>query len=171
MAHPVQFAAVEKFSPANGERWEKYIAWSGLTQLREVISLDSLLCPGIIQQLTAGADLDSLLARIGARDGVNVLALLQEPTQAAIDSFRDTRFTFRGFDLIERDGSISALTNCGGFELAFANSDLSEFGLLTDLATAQRTQHLLRERYPTEPHANCDVWALWLMNLQLDRAG
>jgi hypothetical protein len=51
--------------------------------------------------------------------------------------------------------------NCGGFNKAFANSDLSECGLLTDYAQALRVQRLLREKYPDEPHADCDLWAIW----------
>ena len=36
-----------------GEVWQRFIAWSGLTQLREVITLDSILCPSIFQELMA----------------------------------------------------------------------------------------------------------------------
>jgi hypothetical protein len=176
---PILYVAVEPFDPACGDRWAKYVSWSQLTQLREVISLDGVLCPTIFQELTAEdwkhnvqenfkthlfRALDYLLGKVAGRDDVNVLALMQQPTRAALDSFADSRFTFRGFDLIERGGSISALVNCGGFAKAFSNADLSACGLLTDLSAAQSAERLLRENYPAEPHANCDVWAIWQMN-------
>lgn len=92
-----------------------------------------------------------------------MLALMQEPTRADLDLFADSRFTFRGFDLIEKTGSISALVNCGGFDKAISNVDLSTCGLLTDLSAALDAERLLRENYPDEPHANCDLWAIWQM--------
>jgi len=49
---PVIYSAVKRFDPACGERWREYIDWSGLTQLREVVSLDGLLCPTVIEELT-----------------------------------------------------------------------------------------------------------------------
>jgi hypothetical protein len=40
------FIAVETFGPAH-EGWEKYIQWSKLTQLKEVVDLDCSLCPAV----------------------------------------------------------------------------------------------------------------------------
>ena len=58
---------------------------------------------------------------------------------------------------------ISALVNCGGFDRAFASTDLSYCGLLTDHARASEVQDLLRAEYPDEPHADYDLWAIWRM--------
>ena len=172
----IMFSAVERFDPANAEPWRKFIEWSGLTQLREVISLDGILCPSITQNLTDEdwdhnvqenhkthlfRDLDYLLNKVVGRERVNVLAVMQEPTPAEIAEFTDSRFLFCGFDLIECDGSISALVNCGGFPKAFLNSELSDCGLLTDHARALSVQHKLRDEYPDEQHARCDLWAVW----------
>lgn len=78
-------------------------------------------------------------------------------------SFRDARFPFCGFDLIEEQGTISALTNCGGFDKAFLLTDLSECGLIVEYAKAVAVQELLRAEYPDDPHAFCRVWAIWRM--------
>ena len=86
---------------------------------------------------------------------------MHEPKTEDVQSFADQRFVFRGYDLT--DGSISALVNCSGFDKAFASTDLSEYGLLTDHAQTVRVQQLLRSEYPDEPHATCDVWAVWQM--------
>jgi len=183
---PVIYSAVKRFDPACGQRWRDFIDWSGLTQLREVMSLDCILCPNIIQDLTDEDwlynvqedfkitlfhDLDYLVKRVAGEGQVNILALLQNPTEEEVHSFSDRRFDFRGFDLVELQTGISALVNCGGFDKAFAGSELSECGLLTDHAHALRVQKHLREEYPDEPHANCDLWAIWQMKASPESKG
>jgi len=171
---PVVYTAVRRFDPSC-DGWQQFIAWSGLTQLREVVSLDGILCPSVFQELTAEDwqhnvqedykthlfhDLDYVLRRVGD-ERVNVLALLQNPTAEEVRSFSDPCFTFRGFDLVDVHSDISALVNCGGFPKAFSPADLSACGLLTDHETAVAIQKCLREQYPDEHHAICDVWAIW----------
>jgi hypothetical protein len=175
---PVVYTAVERFDPACGERWHKFIEWSGLKQLREVVSLDLMLCPTAFGELTAEDwrhnvqedfkitlfhDLDHVLRRVAGEDRVNVLALVENPTEEEVRSFKDARFAFRGFDLVELQTGISALVNCGGFDRAFAPTELSDCGLLADHARALAVQKRLRAEYPDEPHADCDLWAVWQM--------
>jgi hypothetical protein len=40
---PVIDTALERFGPSSGEPWRELIEWSGLTQLREVVSPDAIL--------------------------------------------------------------------------------------------------------------------------------
>lgn len=170
------YTAVKRFDPACGESWTKYIAWSGLSHLREVISLDGILCPSMFRDLTAEdwqhnvqedfktslfLDLEYVVRRVAEMESVNLLAIMQEPTADQLRQAVDPRLVFRGFDLLDRHGDISALLNCGGFPRAFAGSELSECGLLVDLDHAKRVQQLLRAEYPSEPHADCDLWAIW----------
>jgi hypothetical protein len=172
---PVAYTAVTRFGPDRDD-WQKYIDWSGLTQLQEVISLDSILCPSVVQELTDEdwqhnvhedfkthlfRDLDYLLRKVAGNERIKVLAVMQKPTTEDLRSFADPRFVCLGFDLT--DGSISVLVNCGGFDKALARTDLSEYGLLNDHAKALMVQQLLRSEYPDEPHADCDVWAIWQM--------
>lgn len=175
---PVIYSAVKRFDPTCGETWEKFIDWSGLTQLREVVSLDLILCSTIFQDLTAEDwqhnvqedfkitlfhDLDYVVRRVTGDERVNILALMQNPTEANVRSFSDDRFIFRGFDLGELQTGISALVNCGGFNKAFNPADLSECGLLTAHAQALTIRNRLRAEYPDEHHADCDLWAIWQM--------
>jgi hypothetical protein len=44
------FVATEKFDKFNAA-WAGYIAWSGLEQLDEIISLDSSLCPTVLPDI------------------------------------------------------------------------------------------------------------------------
>jgi hypothetical protein len=172
------YAAVEAFGPKSGGSWDSYVRHSGLRQLTEVITLDDILCPNIIKELTPEdwehnitedyvffyfRDLDYLLKRIGNLEGINILALVRNPGEECCDQSFDERFVFQGYDLIETGGSNSALTNCGGFEKAFDDNELSSVGLLSTLKLAGEVQNLLRKNYPDEPHAHCDIWAIWKM--------
>lgn len=163
------------------------MAWSGLTQLREVVSLDTMLCPTVPEALTAAdwdhnvhADyrvfffrsLEYLLQRIGAEEPLNILAVLQNPTAADVALVTLPGFAFAGFDVVDVCGDVSALTNCGGFDGVFENTELSDLGLLTELNRAREVQVSLRRQYPKERHAECDVWAIWRRRVEpADRRG
>ena len=43
----------EKFGPERGEVWADYVAWARLPQLRELVSLDGILCPSVFPDITA----------------------------------------------------------------------------------------------------------------------
>lgn len=176
MTFDIWYTAVEQFSPADGESWSKYIAWSGLVQLTELISLDGMLCPPVIRELIDEdwrhnvhadnlcdyfVDLDYLLNRVRHFDRYNILAVSKEPL--SLPALNNEAFRFCGFDLIESSGSVSALTNCGGFPESFTNSELSDLGLIRSLERAKKVQSSLRQNNPNEPHALCDVWAIWKM--------
>jgi hypothetical protein len=173
----VVYTAVERCNPEARPDWSTFVASSRLMQLREVVSLDELLCPNVFRELTAEDwkhnvqedfrtqlfhDLDHVLARVASR-AVDVLGLIEEPSTADVASFRDSRFVFCGFDLVDEQGGISALTNCGGFDKAFLPGELSDCGLLVNHARAIAVRELLGTAYPDEPHARCRVWAIWRM--------
>ncbi len=170
------FVAKRRFGPSAGESWGRYVAWSGLTQLLEVVSLDTMLCPTLPQTLVAAdwehnvhADyqtsyfrsLEYLRARVADEPQLNILAILQRPLAEELDGSAPLGFGFLGFDVLDVRGDVSALTNCGGFDDVFARAELSRLGLLTDLKRANEIRRGLREAYPSEPHAECDVWAIW----------
>jgi hypothetical protein len=92
-----------------------------------------------------------------------VIAAMHEPTLSLVEGFKDDRFIFKGYDLMEGD-SISALTNCGGgFNLAYTGDDLSESGLVFNYQRAYEIKDDLKKYYPYDNHADCAVWALWKM--------
>ena len=45
------FIATEPFTPENGTKWRDYVAWSGIEQLEELVSLDSMLCPTLLPRI------------------------------------------------------------------------------------------------------------------------
>lgn len=180
------YGAVERFSPNMGRKirddfgWDEYIKWSKLNQLTEVISLDGGLCPNFIVKPTREdwehtvdaeandrmcllyfKDLDYLLKRVSENIGYMILALVRSPTEECSKILNDERFVFKGYDLMDKDHCNSALVNCGGFPDIFSNGELSEVGLIPNLSRAKEIERLLREKYPEERHADCNIWALW----------
>lgn len=170
------FIATKKFGPWKGHAWAEYVRWSGLNQLEELVSLDGILCPPILGEtkdaywphivnedymLDFFIDLDFLLHQIDATVEKNLLCVYRNPSIQPVPPDCATSFDFVGYDLVDIKGGVSALSNCGGFEEAFANEELNRFGLLQSLQRATGVQSKLNNLFPTEPHADCHVWALF----------
>jgi hypothetical protein len=88
------FVAKRRFDPSAGDSWRRFVAWSGLSQLREVVSLDGMLCPTVPEDLIPAdwehnvhADyqtshfhsLEYLRARVAGKASLNILAVLRRP--------------------------------------------------------------------------------------------
>ena len=172
----IWYKATETFSSQDGEKWTKYKSWVKLPQLSELVSLDNSLCTSVLETLNEEDwqhnvhldyccdyfhDLEYLLKRIPNTNSVNILATIREPTDGVIKEFNDSRFVFCGFDLLDETTAVSALTNCGGFPESFANSELTQLGLLSRFERAREVQDALLQNNPNEPHADCTLWALW----------
>lgn len=169
------FTATQSFTPRDEEKWNSYISWSGLRQLDEVVSLDPMICPRILAtikdeywshivnedfMLDYFVDLDFLLKQLVDLRNVNLLCVCRNPP-TPVTSFRGKiEFDFLGYDLVDKEGFASALTNCGGFPDAFENSELSTKGLLTSHARAFEVQANLHAKYPENHHADCHVWSI-----------
>lgn len=172
------FIATEQFGPNDGDRWLEYIQWSGLTQLTELVSLDSLLCPPLLKHirddywphivnedymLSYFLDLEFLKREVAEIEKLNLLCAVRNP-DSQLDNSPVDGFEFVGYDLVESQTGVSALTNCGGFPDVFANAELSVHGLLTDFGRARDVHEKLRSLHPEEAHANCDLWAIFRSN-------
>jgi hypothetical protein len=169
------FIATERFGPDNGDAWNNYIGWSGLTQLREVVSLDGMLCPTLLPDIRDDywphivnenfllhyfLDFDFLFKQVSGIDRKNVLCVFRDPGERPVAP-SVARFEFLGYDLVDLEGTVSALTNCGGFPGVFENAELSSCGLLLELERAIEVTTRLRSLYPEERHAHCAVWAVF----------
>jgi hypothetical protein len=174
----IWYTAQKKFDPSLGKEWGKYQDWAKIPQLTELISLDTTYRPQELWDLVPSdwqhnihqdyriaffTNLDYLLERFSNKhDSINILAISLEPTLDVQEIFKDGRFVFMGYDLTGK-GDVSAITNCGGFDKAFQNSDISPHGLFTSFSFARKVQKLLVEYYPDEYHAHCELWAIWKM--------
>jgi hypothetical protein len=107
-------------------------------------------------------ELDYLRAQtLNATNSRRICAVLNPQERPQLPSTLRA-FEFLGFDLLEVERTTSALTNCGGFPLAFANTELSSKGLITSYERAEAVRQKLRAKYPEEPHADCDLWAVFV---------
>ena len=170
------FLVTERFDLSAGERWDDYIRWARIPNLLEVVSLDSTLCPRIVTEfidedwahivnadyrLNYFCDLNYLMRRAGDGPRRNVLGLYRNPESHIEAPPAAGNFAFVGYDLIEEMTQISALTNCGGFPETFSNEELNERGLISSFARAKEIQRLLPANNPQEPHAECELYAVW----------
>ena len=145
--------------------------------MREVVSLDPMLCPSVHPQdfqqeadyvvwedFTADQyhDRAYLEAQEAHLDPArySFLAVAKEPTDPA-EAWALPGFAFSGYDLLDKHGSASALLNCGGFPETFSPGDLNTVGLLSTYAQAVRIRQALCVNNPNEHHADCYIWALW----------
>lgn len=179
MAHSEPwFIATEPFTPENGTKWRDYIDSSGLEQLVELVSLDSMLCPTLLPEIKDEywphiinedfmlhffVDFDFLVKEVASIPRKNVLSVLRNPSRHP-EPPSIAPFEFLGCDLVDVQCSASALTNCGGFPDVFANAELSSTGLIPSRERAIDIQQRLRSAYPSEPHADCNVWAIFRLS-------
>lgn len=165
-----------RFGPWHGERWRDFITWSGLTQLKELVSLDGHLngrvldetkveyWPHIVNEdfmLDYFTDLEFMLKQIPETTSKNILCVFRNPPLHPEPPKDKFRFEFVGYDLIDVKTEISALSNCRGFSRAFSKLELNGFGLLNTHETAMKIQASLLEQYPNEGHADCHRWAVF----------
>jgi hypothetical protein len=127
----IYFTAVKRFDSSAGDSWEKFVNWSGLFNLTEVITLDCSLCPSLFLDLVREDwdfiepevifhdmfnNLDRVLKRTNRVTEKVVLAVYHQPTEDCRNYITDSEFEFCGYDLLDDQTRISALVNCGGFD-------------------------------------------------------
>lgn len=90
------FIATRPFAPDEGERWNEFIKWSGLTQLQAVVSLDGVLCPTLLPDVKDDywphvvnegfmlgyfLDFEFLMKQMEGIERKNVLCLFRNPVE------------------------------------------------------------------------------------------
>ena len=157
------FLATKPFSPQDSERWQSYLDWAQISQLSELVSLDSMLNPHLITdiidegwnhivnedyRLSYFTNLDYMLTRLPNTPNRNILGLYRNPDSHITTPPAPASFEFLGYDLIEEQTQISALTNCGGYPETFSNSEINPFGLISDYPRASQIQDELYTKNP-----------------------
>ena len=105
--------------------------------------------------------LDYQKSKLAGVPACRLLCVFRNPSSVVDLPSGVSAFAFRGHDLIEVGGGVSALVNCGGFPEAFDNAELSAEGLIRSHGRALAVQAGLRAHYPDAHHADCDVWAVF----------
>lgn len=178
-APDIWYIAVRPFDESRGRKWLAYLkARDDLPLLREVVTLDTLLCPRLPDpsrysdedwthcvkedfHLDFFRDREYLEKRIARFRHFRFLAVQREPAAPA-DSIPLPGFRFLGYDILDECAGNSLVTNCGPMPLAFGKADISDVGLVRDFARAREIREALRRNYADCWHAaNCEVWAVW----------
>lgn len=162
----------------DGMSWDKYIEWSRLTHLKELVSLDGMLNEILVKPDYNDVDdwnyihvvelyqtgffttLDYVFKRLNKKGKFNLLTVVLEPDNEC-NKINVDGYEFIGYDLLDQDFSISALSNCGGFDETFLPTDLNDKGLIDKLEKAYHIKKQLFENNPDEHHADTNVIAVW----------
>ena len=162
----------------DGMSWSKYIEWSKLTHLTELVSLDCCLNELLVEPDYNNEDdwnfihfvehhqtgfftkLEYVFKRLKPKDKFNLLTVVFEPDQDC-SKIKIDNYEFVGYDLLDQSFGISALTNCGGFDETFLPTDLNDKGLIDDFIKAYDIKKRLLENNPEEYHADTNVIAVW----------
>jgi hypothetical protein len=155
----------------NEEAWNSYIRFSGLEQIQDLCSLDSVLNVSLFTPETEedwkncvneDYKIDMITnfryAKIVSDrfSGSRILGLIIN----AEHNYKNENLL--GFDILDREYSISLLTNCGGFSEVFSNSLINRFGLLDDKTIAYTIRDKLRNLKNGNEHArDCEVIAVF----------
>jgi hypothetical protein len=172
----ILYTATERFSSKNGDAWTKYIEWSKLDHISEVVSLDSMLCSSSISSEYSETDwkyqseednnhgfftdLNHVLTKGINLNENQIIGLIKNPEDENWVSLLPGKFVLKGYDLIDDETLISALSNCGGFPETFSNTELNKFALLPNLLRAIQIKDLLIRNNPKEAHANCEIYGI-----------
>ncbi len=104
--------------------------------------------------------LEFVFKRLKPKDNFNLLTVVLEPDQDCKNVKIDD-YEFVDYDLLDQDFSISALTNCGGFDETFLTTDLNDNGPIDDYTKAYDIKKRLLENNPVEHHADTNIIAIW----------
>jgi hypothetical protein len=169
------YIAVDRFDARKGKEWSDYVAWSGLRHVSEIVTLDSMLCERVVEEVVESdwphivnenfmldyfVDLDYLLERAGSLEGKNLLCVFRNPPTRPMAPTSPVRFRFLGYDLVDVHGAASPVTNCGGFPEIFAGAELNKFGLIESIDRAREIQSDLFAKYKGENHSRTYVWGI-----------
>ncbi len=94
-------------------------------------------------------------------DTQQIIAVILRPNLEPIEYMETRGFTFCGYDLVEEETLISAITDYGGGFDSIPYEKLTEYGLLPTYQDAVLAQLALVEEEPDEPHAYCIICEVW----------
>ena len=94
-------------------------------------------------------------------DTQQIIAVILRPNLEPIEYMETRGFTFCGYDLVEEETLISAITDYGGGFDSIPYEKLTEYGLLPTYKDAVLAQLALVEEAPDESHAHCVVCEVW----------
>src|ERR1017187_3498230 len=110
------YTAIERFDRDSSDLWVGYTRWLGRTDLKLLVTLDSLLCPPVVHPESADdwqfvaqeefmldffTDLDFVLRRVSGHRPSVVVAVARDPSAADVSDFPHPDFELAGFDVVD----------------------------------------------------------------------
>ncbi|MFM7115109.1 MAG: hypothetical protein ACKO0N_00595 [Planctomycetota bacterium] len=163
-----------RLTSSDSPGFHEYRLFSGFAHISEVVTLDSMLCRDLIDELQAEdwqhnvhEDYRTHLFRCAEylmeRQPLDpslhqVIAARESPAKS--DQVPNG-FVRCGHDIVDSYVGNSTLTNCGPIPEAFSPSEVNGFGLLDDRERAFAVRDAMRSLQPDDPHlGRCEVWLL-----------
>ena len=144
----VRYFGADRFFP--NDKFKEFT--EGRIDTKEIVSFDC----GLFEMYEIGSHDSPLRANTQ-----QIVAVILRPNLDPIEYMEKRGFTFCGYDLVEEETSISAITNCDGRFDSIPYEKLTEYGLLPTYKDAVLTQLALVEDEPEEPHAYCIICEVW----------
>ena len=144
----VRYFGADRFFPDN--KFKEFLGRK--MDVKEIVSFDCCL-----YEMYEIESHDSPLSS----DTQQIIAVILRPNLEPIEYMETRGFTFCGYDLVEEETLISAITDYGGGFDSIPYEKLTEYGLLPTYKDAVLAQLALVEEDPDEPHAHCVVCEVW----------
>ena len=164
----------------NTERisWSRYIEWTKMTHLSELVTLDGGLSEQLVKidynkakdwdnihfveqiQTNLFKTLEYVLKSSIPKDKFNLLTVVIRPTHAC-NKLEVEDYEFVGYELLDKDFCNSLLTNFGGFDHIFLPTDLNDKGLIDDFSKVYEIKERLLENNPDGHFSDGNVIAVW----------
>ena len=152
MIHPlwadVRYFGADRFFPDN--KFKEFLGRK--MDVKEIVSFDCCL-----YEMYEIESHDSPLSS----DTQQIIAVILRPNLEPIEYMETRGFTFCGYDLVEEETLISAITDYGGGFNSIPYEKLTEYGLIPTYKDAALAQLALVEEEPDEPHAYCIICEVW----------
>ena len=144
----VRYFGADRFFPDN--KFKEFLGRK--MDVKEIVSFDCCL-----YEMYEIESHDSPLSS----DTQQIIAVILRPNLEPIEYMETRGFTFCGYDLVEEETLISAITDCDGRFDSIPYEKLTEYGLLPTYKDAVLAQLALVEEEPDEPHAYCIICEVW----------
>jgi hypothetical protein len=172
----IGYIAVKKLDQDSSIAWKSFLKESQLTFVKDVVTLDSELCPSIVQKLSEEdwkhkahefvahdifSDLVYLEKRVSHENDVQILAILPNPTPADVGRFSNPGFDFLGYELIDIETMVDPILNCSSFRDLIPTSNLNQNALISSYDRGNELQKELLKRFPNNLHSDAVLFAIW----------
>ena len=171
------YKIIERFGPQDGEKWQAYLEWRGLS-LSSFDSVDANLRPDLFEPVS-DEDWDNCLNedhKLGLITDLDyarrILNRYQNAVLVGVEIELEEGYASQGgllgFDILDSYCTVSLLTNWGMDKEDSISSEMMPNALISDLGRALQIRDLLRSKFAEDPHAGkCEVWAVYGVDARL----